>query len=94
MKIQVVGPGCPRCQATERNVLDACYTLQLPAEVEHVHDPKEFAKLGVRFTPAVIVDGRILISGRVPSVAELQKLFTELQKASGESERGEAHPRT
>lgn len=82
MKIQIAGPGCPRCQATERNVIDALYALQLPAEVEHLYDPKEFAKMGVRFTPAVIVDGEIVVAGRVPSVEELKKLLANWKEQS------------
>lgn len=83
MKILIVGPGCPRCAATERNALDACYALKLPAEVEHIYDPKEFARLGVRFTPAVIVDGKVLVTGRVPSVEELKKLLAQWGEQSG-----------
>ncbi len=71
MKIQVAGPGCPRCKATEQNVFNACAAMELTADISHVYDVKEYAKLGVRFTPAVIVDGTIIISGRVPTVADL-----------------------
>jgi len=75
MKIQVVGPGCPRCQTTEKNVLNACAELDLAAEIEHVRNVPEFAKLGVMMTPAVLVDGKIVVSGKVPTVAELKELL-------------------
>ncbi|MFH1724927.1 MAG: thioredoxin family protein [Elusimicrobiota bacterium] len=75
MKIQVVGPGCPRCRTTHQNVIDACSALQLPADVSHVTDINEFAGLGVMATPAVLVDGKIVVSGRVPAVAELKGLL-------------------
>lgn len=80
MKIQVVGPGCPRCQATEKNVFNACAELGIDADISHVYDAKEFAKLGVRLTPAVIVDGKIVVSGKIPTVEELKKIFLELAK--------------
>lgn len=76
MKIQVAGPGCPRCQTTEQNVINACAELGLAADISHVYDVKEYARLGVRVTPAVIVDGRVVVSGKVPTVQELKKLFS------------------
>ena len=75
MKIQVVGPGCPRCQETEQNVFNACTELQLAADISHVRDVSQFAALGVMSTPAVIVDGRVMVSGRIPSVAELKRVL-------------------
>ena len=75
MKIQVAGPGCPRCQTAEKNVINACAELNLAADISHIHDVKEFVKLGVRFTPAVIVDGKIVSSGKVPTVAELKTIL-------------------
>jgi len=64
MKIQVCGPGCARCVATEKNVIDACAVLNLAADVSHVFDVAEFRKLGVRVTPAVLVDGKSSSRGR------------------------------
>ncbi len=75
MKIQVAGPGCGRCQSTEKNVRDAVAALHLAADVSHVFDVREYARLGVRLTPSVIVDGRIVCSGRVPTVEELKPLL-------------------
>ncbi len=80
MKIQVAGPGCPRCHATEKNVRDACAEMNLAADISHVYDVKEYAKLGVRITPAVIVDGKVVISGKVPTVEELKKLLSEIKQ--------------
>jgi len=78
MKIQVAGPGCSRCQATERNVINACAELELAADVSHVYDPREYAALGVRVTPAVVVEGKIVVSGRVPTVEELKSLLKQV----------------
>ncbi|MBP1777241.1 MAG: redox-active disulfide protein 2 [candidate division NC10 bacterium] len=80
MKIQVAGPGCPRCQMTEKNVFNACAELNLPAEISHVTDRKQIQELGVWTTPAVVVDGKILVSGRIPSVPELKKILSEAGK--------------
>jgi small redox-active disulfide protein 2 len=83
MKIQVAGPGCARCQATERNVINACAELDLAADISHVYDVRQYAALGVRVTPAVVVDGKILVSGKVPTVEELKKLLEGLRGAAG-----------
>lgn len=80
MKIQVAGPGCPRCQETEKNVREACAQLNLAADISHVFDMKEFVKLGVIFTPAVIVDGKIVVSGKLSTVDELKKIFSKMKE--------------
>jgi small redox-active disulfide protein 2 len=79
MKIFVAGPGCARCQATEKNVIEACAQLNLPAEVSHVFDIKEYPKLGVRVTPSVLVDGKIVFSGRLPTVEEMRKILADIK---------------
>lgn len=77
MKIIVAGPGCARCHATEKNVVEAVAALNLDAEVSHVYNVLEFRELGVKVTPAVIVDGQIVVSGKIPSVEELKSLLKE-----------------
>ncbi len=76
-KIIIAGTGCPKCNATEKVVKDACAELQIACEIEHLYDPKEFAKLGVMFTPAVIVDGKPVIAGKVPTKEEIIKILKE-----------------
>lgn len=76
MKIQVVGTGCPKCQKVEQNVINACAELQLDADITHVKDIAQFAKLGIMFTPGVVVDGRVVFSGKVPSVEEIKAVLS------------------
>jgi small redox-active disulfide protein 2 len=80
MKIQVAGPGCLKCQETEKNVREACSQLKFDADIQHVHDIKEIVKLGVIFTPAVIIDGKMMLSGRLPSVQELKKIICKIKE--------------
>lgn len=79
MKIIVAGPGCARCNATEKNVREAVKALNLNAEITHVFNVLEFRELGVRSTPAVLVDGKIVSAGKIPSVEELINIFKESQ---------------
>ncbi len=73
MKIQIAGPGCAKCQASEKNVREACAQLGVDAEIEHLRNPREFAPLGVKMTPAVLIDGRVVVSGHVPTVDALKQ---------------------
>ena len=75
MKIEVMGPGCARCETTEANAREAVAQLGVEAEVEHVYDMREYSKRGVMLTPAVVIDGEPRISGRVPTVEELKNLI-------------------
>jgi homospermidine synthase len=49
MKIQGAGPGCARCTAVEKNVIEAVTELGVDADVSKLKDMKEFAKLGIRY---------------------------------------------
>lgn len=75
MKIEIIGPGCARCVSTEKNVKEAIKQIDIQADVVKITDVAEFAKRGVLFTPAVIVDGQVVVSGKIPTVEELKKIF-------------------
>ena len=70
MKILIVGSGCPNCKEAERAVFNACAELDIAADISHVGQAP-----GVRATPAIIVDDKVVISGRVPTTAELKKIL-------------------
>ena len=72
MEIKVLGPGCPKCQQTERNVQEAVSELGVDAQVEKVKDTMEIAKHGVFGTPAVVVDGEVKSVGKIPSKNEVK----------------------
>lgn len=72
MKIEILGPGCARCRATEDNVRKALAELNLEADVAHVTDVREFAKRGVMLTPGLVVDGKVVSSGRIPETSEIK----------------------
>ena len=77
MRIQIAGPGCPNCQKTERNVIDACAALDLAADISPVTNIADILELGVIRTPAVVIDGEVVISGRVPTVSELKNMLVK-----------------
>jgi len=71
MEIKVLGPGCPKCQETEKLVREAVAEAGVQAQVLKVTDFQEMAALGVFATPAVVVDGTVKCSGKVPSKKEI-----------------------
>ncbi|MGH9778645.1 MAG: thioredoxin family protein [Candidatus Acidiferrales bacterium] len=72
MKIEILGPGCSRCRATEEIVRRALAELKQEAEIIHVTDPVQFARRQVLLTPGVVIDGQVKSSGRVPSLDEVK----------------------
>ena len=72
MKIEILGSGCPRCQATEKNIKQALTEMGLEAEIVKVTDPREYPKYGVMLTPAVVIDGKLKASGHIPKVSEIK----------------------
>jgi small redox-active disulfide protein 2 len=71
MEIKVLGPGCPKCHETEKLVREAVAEAGVQAQVLKVTDFQEMAMLGVFATPAVVVDGDLKCSGKVPSKKEI-----------------------
>lgn len=76
MEIKVLGTGCSKCKALHQNTLNALAELDLAANVEKVEDITEIMKYGVMATPALVVDGKVIVKGAVPSVTELKSFFT------------------
>ena len=72
MEIKVLGPGCPKCQATEKIVKEAVAEAGVEANVEKVTDVMKIAKFGVFGTPAVVVDGEVKCVGKVPEKEEVK----------------------
>lgn len=66
MDIKVLGPGCPKCQQTEKIVKDAVAESSIEATVEKVTDVMEIAGYGVFGTPAVVVNGEVKSVGKIP----------------------------
>jgi len=71
MKIQVMGPGCPKCAEAEKNVKAAVAEAGVDAEVIKVSDFQEIASFGVFSTPAVAIDGEVKVVGKAPSKKEV-----------------------
>ncbi|RKJ75859.1 MULTISPECIES: thioredoxin family protein [unclassified Pyramidobacter] len=73
--IQIFGMGCARCHETENNVREAAARLGLDAQIEFVGDLKKMTAMGIIGTPAVAVDGKVVLAGSVPSAAACAALL-------------------
>jgi small redox-active disulfide protein 2 len=73
MKIKVLGPGCPKCETTEKIVREAVAESGLDVEIEKVTDVMQIAKHGVFGTPAVVVDGEVKSVGKVPEKSQVKE---------------------
>jgi small redox-active disulfide protein 2 len=76
MLIKILGPGCTNCKKLERATREALDQLGMDATVEKVEDYAAIAGYGVMATPGLVVDDRVLVSGRVPQPAEIRELLT------------------
>lgn len=77
MKLQILGTGCAKCNALTAATKAAADRLGLEYELEKVTDFMRFADFGVMITPALVVDGKLKVAGKVPSDAELEKMLKE-----------------
>ncbi len=75
MKIEVLGPGCPRCQTLEANVKQAVEQLGIDAVVEKVTEMGQIMARGVMSTPGIVIDGRVVSAGKMLSVDEIMALL-------------------
>ena len=71
MEIKVLGPGCPKCEETEKLVRQVLAESGVSADVIKVTDTMEIAKQGVFMTPAVIIDSEVKCVGKVPDKDKL-----------------------
>ena len=76
-KLHVLGSGCAKCNHLLEVTTKASEELALDCDIEKVDDIMRFAEFGVMITPALVVDGAVKVSGRVPPIEEMKKLLTE-----------------
>lgn len=75
--IKVLGPGCPRCEKLAANVMAALEQMGLAADFEHVREPALIGEYGVFGTPALVVNGKVVVAGRTPSSEEIKCMLEE-----------------
>lgn len=75
MEIKILGPGCQKCKALEKATQETVDKNNIDATVTKVSDIMEIMNYGVMTTPALVIDGKVVVKGRVPSQDEILKLI-------------------
>jgi small redox-active disulfide protein 2 len=76
MIIQILGTGCPKCKTLEKMTREVVEQNGISAEISKVEDIMEIMKFNVMTTPAIVIDGKVVLKGRVPSANELKDILT------------------
>ena len=75
IRIEVLGPGCPKCDNTYDKVRQVLNDLKMEAELIKITDVFQIIDRGVNLTPAVIIDGKVVLQGRVPAVEQIREIL-------------------
>lgn len=70
--IKILGPGCPSCEQLEKDVHTVVQELNLPADIQHARDLKEISKYGMIPTPGLVINKKLVSTGRVPNKNQLK----------------------
>jgi small redox-active disulfide protein 2 len=79
MEIKVLGPGCAKCQQLERTVKEVVKELGIDVKVEDIKDIKKIMEYPILSTPGLVINEKLVFSGRVPSKTEVTAFITKAQ---------------
>lgn len=77
MEVKILGTGCPKCKALEKATINALAELDIAANVSKIEDIMEIMKYGIISTPALVIDEKVVIKGRLPSENEIKEILTK-----------------
>lgn len=79
MDIKILGPGCPKCKALEKVTHDALKELGIEAQVEKVEDIVKIMNYNVLHTPGLVINGKVVLSGQVPTLNQIKEILIKNQ---------------
>ncbi len=85
MDIKVLGPGCAKCHSLEKTVKDVVAALKLDIKVEEVKDMKQIMQYPILMTPGLVINGKVVMSGKVPTRAEVERHIMDALKEEKKS---------
>jgi small redox-active disulfide protein 2 len=77
LEVQIIGPGCPRCDQLYERVVKVMSELNLAADLEKVKDAKAIAATGVLVTPGLIINGKVVSTGKVPGEKDISRWLAD-----------------
>ena len=83
MKIKILGPGCAKCHQLEKTTREVVTELGITADIEDVKDIKKIMEYPILTTPGLVINEKLVVSGRVPSKAEVTTFVTTAMAKEG-----------
>jgi len=77
MEIRILGPGCSRCHEVERRTFNVLAELNLAADVRRITDIEKIMEYNLLSTPGLVIDGKVMCSGRIPRPEEIKAWILE-----------------
>lgn len=78
MKVEILGSGCTKCKTLEEIVREVVEESELDVEITKVTDINKIIEYGVMLTPGLVIDGEVIVSGRLPSKSEIELFLKTL----------------
>jgi small redox-active disulfide protein 2 len=79
MEIKILGPGCHRCHELDKRTREVVKELGLDTSVEYIQDLNKIMEYPILTTPGLVVNGKVICSGRVPSKGEIAKFLSSAE---------------
>jgi len=83
MDIKILGPGCAKCQSLEKTVKEVVAALKLDIKIEEIKDMKRIMQYSILMTPGLVINGKVVMSGKVPSRAEVERYIKNALDSEG-----------
>lgn len=81
LKVIVLGSGCPNCKKVEQLCYEVAAENSLDMNLEKITDFKKFADYGIMFTPGLVINDKVMASGKIPTKATLTNWMIEADKS-------------
>jgi small redox-active disulfide protein 2 len=79
MEIKILGPGCPKCKTLEKVAREAITEACITATIEKVEDIVKIMEYNVMHTPVLVINGKVVLSGQVPTVTQVKEILIKNQ---------------
>jgi len=79
MNIKILGTGCPKCKTLEKITREVVNEIGIAADISKEEDIVKIMNYGIMHTPGLVINGKVVLSGRIPSAIEIKKIITNNQ---------------
>ena len=79
MDIKILGPGCPKCKTLEKVTREAVAESGIEAKIDKIEDIVKIMEYRVMHTPGLVINGKVVLSGQVPTVNQVKEILIKNQ---------------